>query len=157
MSRNKTNGKKTRTGNPPSNISITKKNTDQRNLDSTNIFGALESSPRTPEPWKFEFPGNNVAPKVQILEKAMKENPQKPKGRVTEPENKESKIIETKDPNTNPEETVGSEAKPTEKPEAETAMENSEAEDVTPEDVATAKPDPETTKILEKSVKIKLL
>ena len=52
-----------------------------------------------PEPWKFEFPDNNVAPKVQILEKAMvKENPQKTKGRITEPENKELKTNATKDP-----------------------------------------------------------
>ena len=95
MSRKPTN-KKSRTGNPPSNISITKKTQDPRNLESSNIFNTLEHSPRTPEPWKFELPENNVAPKVSNLEKVMagkechpKTNGKNPDPNKTEPKDDE--------------------------------------------------------------------
>ena len=44
------------------------------NIDSKILLESINPSPQSFKPqnkWKFEFPGNNVAPKVEMLEKAL--------------------------------------------------------------------------------------
>merc|ERR1711954_598382 len=71
MSNNKNNKKKSRNSLNTKGCTITQSSSqDMRNLGSQNIMETLTPDPEAKHKWSFEFPPNNIGPKVIKIEKA---------------------------------------------------------------------------------------